>query len=106
MVVLAFLAIQAGKAGARRRDGDALAGAKSGNALAHRRDNARDFMAQGHGLFDAHGAKTAMLKVMEVRAANAAKSNTDLQLTRARGLGGLGVDPQIFGGVANESAHK
>ena len=63
-------------------------------------------MAQGHGLFDTHSAKTSVLKVMQVRAANAAKSNTDLQLTRTWGLGGLGVDPQIFGGVANESAHK
>jgi hypothetical protein len=63
-------------------------------------------MAQGHRLFDANGAKTTVLKVMQIRAANAAKSNTDLQLTRARGLSGLGVDPQIFGGVTNKSAHK
>jgi hypothetical protein len=63
-------------------------------------------MAQSHRLFDSHSAKAAMLKIMQIRAANAAKSDPHLQLTRSGSLGGLGVDPQIFGGVANESAHK
>ena len=42
-------------------------------------------MAQGHGLFDANGAKTTMLVVMQVGAANAAIGHLHLDLLRVQG---------------------
>ena len=42
-------------------------------------------MAQGHGLLDAHGTKAAVLVVVQVRAADAAKSHGHQQLMLAHG---------------------
>ena len=62
-------------------------------------------MAQSHRLLDAHRAKTAMLVVMQVRAANAAKSHLHQQLllSQTRRLNVL--QPQIFGRMANQGTH-
>jgi hypothetical protein len=62
-------------------------------------------MAQGDWLLDAHGAKTAVLVVMQIRAANAAIGYIHTQLVFAQG-GQFGVfDAQVFGRMANNGFH-
>ncbi len=62
-------------------------------------------MAQRNGLLDSHGTKTAVLVVMQVRAANAAIGHIHTQLVLAQS-GQFGVfDAQVLGRVANNGFH-
>jgi len=106
VVLMPFLAVNALSAGPRWRDGHALAGAQVLHRLAHLRHDARDFVAQHHGLLQAHRAKAAMLEVMQIRAANAAVCDVDAHLLGAEGIGGKGFDAQIHGGVTDEGLHE
>ena len=105
VVVLPSLAKLATPAGPGRGNGDALADLQAVDLAAHSLNNTRNLMAQGHRLLDAHRAKTAMLVVMQVRAANAAKSHLHQQLllSQTRRLNVL--QPQIFGRMANQGTH-
>ena len=85
MVLHAGLAKTAVAARAGRRYGDALAFCKTADFRAHGLHDTGDLVAQGHGLLDAHGAKAAVLVVVQVRAANAAKSHGHQQLMLAHG---------------------
>ena len=84
---------------------DALPKFKALHALAQGRDHARDFMAQRHRFADAHGAKAAMLVVVQVRTAYAPKGHPHLQLAGSGQVLGQGVDAQIFGRMADHSFH-
>ena len=57
-----------------------MAGVQAVDLAAHSLNNTRNLVAQGHRLLDAHRAKTAMLVVVQVRAANAAKGHLHQQL--------------------------
>ena len=63
-------------------------------------------MSQGHGLFNADRAKTTMLVVMQIRAADATKSNFDANLITAQCRQLCRFDSQILGGVADDGAHE
>jgi hypothetical protein len=62
-------------------------------------------MPKGHGLFDAHRAKATVLKIMQIRTANAAKGHAHLQLARAWFFYFLGVNPKIFWRMTNDCTH-
>jgi hypothetical protein len=85
MILLAFLAVLADAAGAAGRDGDARAGCDVGDGRTDFGDLARDFMAQHHRFLDAHHAETAVMIVVQVRAADTAGLDLDLQLLRLQG---------------------
>ena len=105
VVVLARLAKAAVAAGARGRNGDALALGHTAHTRAHTLDHARDLVPQCNGLLDAHGAKAAVLVVMQVRAANAAIGHIHAQLVFAQS-GQFGVfDAQVFGRMADNGFH-
>ena len=105
VVVLASLAEAALAAGPRGRNGDPLAYLQAGDCRAHCVDHARDFMAQGHGLADAHRTKAAVLVVVQVRATDAPKGDLDPQLLGPK-LGQAGVfDAQVFCGMADDGSH-
>jgi hypothetical protein len=105
VVVLACLAKAAVAARARGRDGDALAYLDAGDRCAETIHNARNFVAQSDGLFDAHSAKAAMLVVMQVGSANAAKGHIHAQLVLAQS-GQFGVfNAQVFGRVTDNGFH-
>jgi hypothetical protein len=105
MVVLACLAKTAMAAWARGRDGDTLAFDRTLNARTETIDHARNFMAQGDRLLDANGSKPAVLVIVEVRPANAAKGHIHAQLLVAQ-RGQFGVfDAQVFGRMANNGFH-
>ena len=82
MVLLAQLTKPAVAAGARGRDCNALAWLEIFDLTAHLVHHTRDFMAQGHGLFDADHTKTAVLVVMQIRTTNAAEGDPNAQLSR------------------------
>ena len=105
MIVLGLLAKTALAAGARGGDGNALARVQAGHLRAHTVHDARDLMAQRHWLANAHRAKAPVLKVMQVRAADATKGHSHQQLVRA-GRGNFGVlDTQILGAVTDDGFH-
>ena len=60
-------------------------------------------MPQHHGLLDAHGAKAAVVKVMQIRAANAAHAHLHQHLAGAHLAGVLFVQAQVVGGVDHEA---
>ncbi len=105
MVVLTCLAKAAVAARARRRDGDALAFGDAAGLAAQTLHHARDFVPQRNGLLDAHDAKTTVLVIMQIRAANAALGHIHAQLVFTQS-GQFGVfNAQVFGRVADNGFH-
>jgi hypothetical protein len=97
VVVLAGLAVAAMAAGPRGRDGDALPAHKPTDFGPPAVDDARDLVAQGQGLADAHRAKAAVLVVVQVRAADATESDFNAQLLVAQRRQFGGFDAQVLG---------
>jgi hypothetical protein len=63
-------------------------------------------MAQHHGFAQAHGAKSPMLIVVQIRPANPAGSNADADISDAQGRDLLVFDSKVAGGVDNDSFHR
>ena len=66
----------------------------------------RDLVAKDHRLLQPHGAEAAMLGVMQIRPADAARGQPQQHLTRLRGGGrGAILDPHILGGMDDDGFH-
>ena len=102
VVVLTRLAKAAVGARARGRNGNALAHRQASHLRAQCLNDARHLMAQCNGLFDAHRAKTAVLGVMQIRAANAAIGHLHLNLMGLWRRQFARFQAQIPGAVAND----
>ena len=105
MVVQTLLAIAASTTRARRRNGNTLPTAKTGDLASHFVDDSGDFVPEHHGLLDAHRAKTAVLEIMQVRTADTAIGDAHAQLLRSQRIRGESVETQIKRRMTNQSAH-
>ncbi|SCY68443.1 hypothetical protein SAMN03159288_03654 [Rhizobium sp. NFACC06-2] len=83
-------------AGTARRYGNAVANGETGDTLSQSLDGAGDLMAEDHWLPHAHGAEAAMVVIMQVGAADAARFDGDLDLSRTGLLGLPFLNPQIL----------
>ena len=106
MVRQALQAILAGAAGAGGRDGDEVAQGEAMGTLAEGGDVAGDFVAEDHGFFEADRAEAAVVEIVQVRAADAAGSEADLDLTGAGGFFSVVFKAQIARGVDCEGFHR
>lgn len=105
MVLQALLAIVALAAGPARADGDPIALGMPVHAGPDFFHAARHLVAQHHRFLDAHGAEAAVVVIVQVGAADAAKAHLHAQLIGLH-LGGVDVlDAQVVGGVNDESVH-
>ncbi len=105
MVLQALLTVAADAARQAGADGDAFADREARDGAADFLDHARHFMAQHHGLLHANGAEAALLEVVQVGAADAAKAHANAQLPGKHFRRGHVFDAQIAGGVDDESVH-
>jgi hypothetical protein len=92
-------------AGAARVHGDAVARFHACHVRRHFGDRAGDLMAEDHRLAHAHGAEAAMVVIMQVGAADAARLDAHGDLAGAERLDGALLDPQIFRRVDHDRAH-
>jgi hypothetical protein len=63
-------------------------------------------VAEDHWFAQPHRAETAMPVVVQIRAADAARADRDLDLTVAKRLLASIVDPQIACGVNGDRLHR
>jgi hypothetical protein len=62
-------------------------------------------MAKDHRLAQAHSAKTAVVEIVEIRAADASEADPDANLVQAN-LGRVDLlDPQVLRGIGDDGAH-
>ena len=80
----------------RRIDRHALAELDMGRGTAEPHHGAGDFMTQNHRLLDPHGAKSALVVIMQIRAANAAALDFHLDLMRRESGHRHRFNPQIM----------
>ena len=100
-----LFAVFAGPAGPRRRDRDELPFAQMRDAFAERGDIARDLMAQHHRLAQTHGAETAVVVIVQIRAANSARRQPDLDFAGTGSFNGPLLNAKIFCGVNDDRFH-
>ena len=86
-------------------DGDAVAARQVLHARRHLFQHTRHLVPQHHGLLNANGAKTAVLEIVQIRAANAAGSNSHAHLVACDRWRGIVFDAQVAGRMDNESVH-
>ena len=84
MILLAQLAETASAARTRRRDGNALSHAEVLDVGTQAIDHTRNLMAQSHRLLDANRAKTSVLVIVQIGAANATECDFDANLVNAQ----------------------
>ena len=76
------------------------------HAAADRCDRARNFMPQRHRLSDPDRAESAVMVIMQVRAADAAGGDFYAHFVRTgRGIGNI-VDPEVFRGMDDDGSHE
>ena len=105
VVLLALQAIVTGIAGPARRDGDAVTDREPGHRRSQRLDGPGDFVTEDHGLAHPHGAEAAMVEIMQIRSADAAGLDGDLDLSFTCGLRFAFLDPKVAGGVNDDGFH-
>jgi hypothetical protein len=71
--------------------------ADAGDILRHGRHDTGDLVAEDHRFLDADRAEPAMLEVVQIRAANAARGHADEHLARTDLAGVLLVEPRSVG---------
>ena len=102
---MALTAVAAGLARHARVDRDARAGGEIRHLGADLLDHAGDLVPERHRLLDPHGAEAAVVVVVQVRAADAARRDADADLVRSRRHDGDVLDPQVLGRVDDDAAH-
>jgi len=105
LVLLASQAIVAGVAGPARRNRDAVTDRKSGYARTQGFDRSGDLVTEDHGLAHPHGAEAAMVEVVQVRSADTAGFDRDLDLAGRGHLNFTFLDPQITGRMNDDGLH-
>lgn len=88
------------------RDRHALPDEETGNALAHGPDRAGDLVPEDHRFAHPHRAEAAVVEVVQVRPANAARLDGDLDLPRSGQLLLMLLDAQIAGGMDDDCLHR
>ncbi|MND39747.1 hypothetical protein D3C80_304730 [compost metagenome] len=106
LVLLALQAEFAMVAGPARRYGNTVANSQTGNPLSQSLDGTGHLMAKDHRLTHAHGAETAVIVIMQVGAADAARLDGDLDLSRAGLFVRPFLDPQILRRVDDNRFHS
>ena len=105
LVLAAHEAIFAGVAGQARADRDPVARLHPRHGSANLLDGGGHLMAKDHRLAQAHNAKTAVVEVMEIGAADASEANPHQNFVGADlGRGHL-FDPQVLRGIGDDGAH-
>jgi hypothetical protein len=84
LVLLALQAIVASVAGPARRNRDAVTDRKPRYRRTQRLDGPGNLMTEDHGLAHPHGAEAAMVEIMQIRSADAAGLDGDLDLATCR----------------------
>ena len=106
VVVLALLAVDAEAAGPGWIDGDAVTGFQSRHAASKRGDFTRHLVAEHHRLPKPHGAETAVVIVMQVRAADAAALDGDRHLAGSRCFFPMIFDAEVQGLMYDDGFHR
>ena len=105
LVLAPYEAIFAGVAGQARADRDPIARLHPRHGSANLLDSRSHLMAENHRLTQAHGAKTTVVEVMEIGAADAPEANPHQNFVGANlGRGHL-FDPQVLRGIGDDGAH-
>jgi hypothetical protein len=88
LVLLALQAIVTAIAGSARRNRDAVTDREAGYGRTQRLDGPSDLVTEDHGLAHPHGAEATMVEIMQIRSADAAGLDGDLDLARSQGVSG------------------
>jgi hypothetical protein len=96
-------AVTAAPARSARVHGDAGAGRHRRHPCADLHDGAGDLVAEHHRLLDPHGAEAAMVEIVQVRAADAARLDRDADLVGSGRDRRHGLDPQVLRGVDDDA---
>jgi hypothetical protein len=105
LVLAPHEAIFAGVAGQAWAHGDPIARLYPRHGSADLLDGAGDLMAEDHRLAQAHGAKTAVVEVMEIGAADAPEGDSHRNLAGANLRRGHVFDPQVLRSIGDDGAH-
>src|SRR6266481_4790686 len=105
LVLLALQAIDASVAGPARRNGDAVADREPGYGGTQRLDGPGNLVTEDHRLAHSHRAETAMVEIMQIRSADTAGLDGDLDLSRTGCLGLAFLDPKIAGSMNDDGFH-
>src|SRR5262245_61032516 len=105
LILQALQTVLAGIARPARGNGHPVADRKWGNADAGSLDRAGDLVAQNHRLANPHRTEAAVVEIVEIGAANAARLDSDLDLARPHFLRLAILDPQVARGVNDDGFH-
>ena len=105
LVLLAPQAVVTAIAGSARRNRDAVTDREAGYGRTERLDGPSDLVTEDHGLAHPHGAEATMVEIMQIRSADTAGLDGDLDLARARRLRFSLFNSKIAGRMNDDGFH-
>jgi len=105
LILLPLQAIDTTIAGPARRNRNAVTDRETGYSRTQRLDGPSDLVTEDHGLAHPHGAEATMVEIMQIRSADAASLDSDLDLARTGRLWFALLDPKIAGRMNDDGFH-
>src|SRR6476659_8431318 len=105
LILLALQAVVTAVAGSARRNRDAVTDREAGYGRTQRLDGPSDLVTEDHGLAHPHGAEANMVEIMQIRSADTACLDGDLDLARARRLRFSLFNSKVAGRMNDDGFH-